>query len=411
MMWKTFNTIFLVLASFGCFGQQPYVLLVSFDGFRHNYVEQFDLPNFKAFEKKGARTESLIPSFPSKTFPNHYTIVTGLYPGNHGLIDNSFYDRERNVTYSMGNRKLVTDPYFYGGTPLWTLVQQHGMKSASYFWVGSEIPLDGYHPDYYYAYDGTVPFESRIEKVTEWLKLPPTERPHFITLYFSSPDHEGHEYGPTSPETKAAAQRMDGLLKLLMDSLNDLTFPVNVFLVSDHGMKELTLDNNTFVFLDEIMDVNDKSIKVVSSGTQAHLYIDNPSRRDSIYANLSQKQNHFVVLKKEQYDPKWHYDHPGRVGDLMIMAEPGYYIREKGRKTFLTKERIGSKMGVHGYDPLIESDVHGIFYAQGPNIKEGITIPSFQNIHIYPLIAKILGMEPPKGIDGKAEVLDPIYKK
>lgn len=410
-MRRIFNIVLLVLIGFGCFGQQPYVLLVSFDGFRHDYVEQYDLANFKAFAQKGTKAESLIPSFPSKTFPNHYTIVTGLYPGNHGLIDNSFYDRDRNVKYSMSNRKLVTDPYFYGGTPLWKLVQKHGMKSASYFWVGSEIPLDGYHPDYYYAYDESVPFEKRIEKVTEWLNLPPEERPHFITLYFSSPDHEGHEYGPTSSETKAALQRMDGLLKLLMDSINKLEIPVNVILVSDHGMKELTIGNDTFIFLDEIMNVNDKSIKVVSSGTQAHLYIDHPGKRDSIYSSLLQKQNHFVVLKKEQYDPKWHYNHHGRAGDLMIMAEPGYYIREKGRHSFLTEEKIGSKMGVHGYDPLIESDMHGIFYAQGPNIKSGEVISSFQNIHIYPLIVRILGFESPKEIDGKAEVLNSIYKK
>ena len=111
----------------------PYVILVSFDGFRHDYVEQIDAPNFKALMKKGAYAEALIPSFPSKTFPNHYSIVTGLYPGNHGLVDNSFYDPKRNELFELKNRQRATDPYYFGGTPLWQLARRKGLKSASFF--------------------------------------------------------------------------------------------------------------------------------------------------------------------------------------------------------------------------------------------------------------------------------------
>ena len=168
--------------------EPAYVLMISFDGFRHDYVEKYDAPHFKAFIEKGAKAEALTPSFPSKTFPNHYSLVTGMYPGNHGLVDNSFYDEELDVVYRASKRELVENPAFYGGLPLWQLTQQNGMKSASYFWVGSEAPVAGSFPDYYYIYDGSVSNEARIDEVVRWLNLPEEDRPHFISLYFSLVD-------------------------------------------------------------------------------------------------------------------------------------------------------------------------------------------------------------------------------
>lgn len=406
-MLKILKTLFLVWVGFSCHGQQSYVILVSFDGFRHDYVERYDLPNFKKFIKKGSAAQALIPSFPSKTFPNHYTIVTGLYPGNHGLVDNTFYDRIRNTVYSMSQREKVQDPYYYGGLPLWRLVQQHGMKSASYFWVGSEIPMDGLHPDYFYQYDGSVPFESRIDKVLEWLALPEIDRPRFITLYFSSPDHEAHEFGPVSPETRNAVHRADSLLGKLMNGLEKIELPVNVILVSDHGMREMEMKWETFIFLDEVIDTHSKKIEVVSSGTQTHIYTTHELQADSLYAAIKEREKNFKVLKKPDYKASWHYDHP-RTGDLMLIAEPGYYFRDRGNDRFEQEGDI-KKFGVHGYDPYLVKDMWGIFYANGPNVKQGLTIPAFHNVHIYPFIAKILGVPVPDGIDGKEEVLFSIY--
>ncbi len=160
----------------------PYVIMVSIDGFRHDYVEKFDAPHLKAFIKEGVAAEYMLPSFPSKTFPNHYSLVTGLYPGNHGLVDNNFYDPQTDLSYSTRNRKSVENPAFYGGLPLWQLVQKAGLKSASYFCVGSEAPVAGSFPDYYHIYDGKVPNEDRVEAALDWLALPDAERPHFITL-------------------------------------------------------------------------------------------------------------------------------------------------------------------------------------------------------------------------------------
>lgn len=405
---------FLVLALFAvnfCVTAQekPYVILVSFDGFRHDYVAKYNPPTFKKFIAKGAQAEAIIPSFPSKTFPNHYAIVTGMNPGNHGLVDNSFYDRASNEFYGMRKKELVVDPQYYGGVPLWELAKKNNMKSASFFWVGSEVSDPARRPDYYFSFDDTIDPRKRVHQVIDWLKLPVSERPHLITLYFSFPDHEGHDFGPNAPETKQAVLRADSMLNELLIGVKATRLPVNVILVSDHGMKELTVEEQTFIFVDELVDRKNKSVKLVNGGTQTHLYVDSKSRKDSLFAVLKQLEKNFTVLKKEDYPAAWHYTHE-RVGDIMIIANEGYYIREGTRERFLSSVKLGTKMGVHGYDPAVVKDMHGIFYAQGPNIKNGAKVPAFQNIHVYPLIAKILSLPLP-AIDGKEEVLKGVYKK
>jgi predicted AlkP superfamily pyrophosphatase or phosphodiesterase len=389
--------------------ETPYVILVSFDGFRYDYVQRYRPPNFEAFIAKGSQAEALIPSFPSKTFPNHYSIVTGLNPGRHGLVDNSFYDPQRNTTYGMRDKPKVVDGYYYGGTPLWQLAKQNGMKSASFFWVGSELKDEARRPDYYYPFMDSIAPSFRVEQVIRWLKLPEAERPHLITLYFSFPDHEGHEFGPYAEETKRAVLRADSLLGMLMKGVQSTGLPVNVILVSDHGMRELTVKEETYIFIDELVNRKDRSYRLVNGGTQAHVYVKDRAKRDSMYAVLKKNAKNFSVLKQEEFPARWQYQHD-RVGDLLIVANKGHYIREGQREAFLKRAKIGSQFGVHGYDPAEEPDMRGVFYAQGPAIRSGVTVPAFQNIHIYPLIAKILGLPLPV-IDGREEMLIEIYKQ
>ncbi|HEU5292696.1 MAG TPA: ectonucleotide pyrophosphatase/phosphodiesterase [Cyclobacteriaceae bacterium] len=387
----------------------PYVILVSFDGFRHDYVDKLNLLNFKAFIKKGTQAEAIIPCFPSLTFPNHYSIVTGMYPGTHGLVDNGFYDSARNVVYRMSDRDKVVNPYFYGGTPLWQLARQHGIKSASYFWVGSELNDPKLRPDYYFLYDESVPFQSRIDQVIAWLKLPEKERPHFITLYFDSPDHQSHEFGPFGEETRKTLLRMDSLLGNLMKGLQDVKLPVNTILVSDHGLSELTMVPETFIFLDELIDINNKSIRIVHGRTITHFYVDDdPTKLDSLYNVLKKQEKNYTIRKKKDLPEHWHYQNP-RVGDLVMVPAPYHSLQRSGRDKF-SEETTGRKFGVHGYDPAETKDVWGIFYAHGPNIKAGQKIPAVPNIDVYPLIAKILGLKLPK-IDGNPETLNKVYKK
>ncbi len=402
-----FTFLWIIVAWSGGYCQHtPYVILVSFDGFRHDYVALADAPNFKSLMKKGSYADALIPSFPSKTFPNHYTIVTGLYPGHHGLVDNSFYDPNRNELYEMKNRQRATDPYYFGGTPLWQLARRHGLKSASFFWVGSELSQQDLRPDYYFPYNESIPNSQRVQQVVQWLMLPESERPHFITLYFSSPDDEGHSFGPSSIETKKAILRCDSLLGMLMNNVQKIQLPVNVIVVSDHGMQELREQPETYIFLEEIMNRKDTSVKVANGGTQAHLYIKNRSRVDSIYSALKAKAKNYSLYKREEFPKHWHYDAP-RAGDILITANPGFYLIDKERKKWLAEIQPGSPFGAHGYDPTVTKNMRGIFYAAGPNIKPGKKVKAFENIHIYPLIASILGLTTP-AIDGDPKVLESI---
>jgi predicted AlkP superfamily pyrophosphatase or phosphodiesterase len=404
--------LWLVALSFQASAQNttvPYVILISLDGFRYDYVKNFNPPGIRDFIKKGTQAEALIPSFPSKTFPNHYTIVTGLTPGHHGLVDNSFFDPVRRKLYGMRDENAVVDPYYYGGIPLWQLAKQNGIRSASYFWVGSEMSDEKRRPDYFYPFNDKEDPQKRIDQTLAWLRLPEKERPHLITLYFSSPDHEGHDFGPNAVETKRAVLRVDSLINDLMQGLRKIALPVNVILVSDHGMAELTVQEESYVFMDDLLDRKDTSVVTAIGGTQAHFYIRDRQKRDSIYNRLKSKQRNFYILKKSEFPARWDYQ-VDRAGDLMMVALPGRYIRGATWDTFLKTATVGSKFGVHGYDPMEVKDMRGIFYAHGPNIRSGMMIPAFQNIHVYPLIAKILGLTLPP-IDGKIEVLEKIYVK
>ena len=178
--------------------EKQYVLLVSFDGFRNDYPEKFNLPNFQQLKQKSSYSKGLIPSFPSKTFPNHYTIITGMYPGSHGLVDNKFFSPSLQKIYSIPDRSAVQNPDFYGGTPLWQWFQQHGIKTASYFWVGSEAPIQGQFPTYYHIYDQNIPYSKRVDEVMNWFRLPEEDRPQFVTLYFEFVDSAGHRTGTNS---------------------------------------------------------------------------------------------------------------------------------------------------------------------------------------------------------------------
>jgi len=390
-------------------GQQPYVLLVSFDGFRHDYVDKYDLPNFKAFIEGGTAAEALIPSFPSKTFPNHYTLVTGLYPGHHGLVDNNFYDKPRDVIYSMRKRDLVRDPYFYGGLPLWQLVQRNGFKSASYFWVGSEGPVAGETPTYFRIYDGAVPNVARIDTVMQWFSLPVEERPVFVTLYFSLVDSEGHRTGPESENLKNTVQEADRLLGRIRAGVEQTGLPINVIITSDHGMYELDDSLGTILIMEEVLAPIEDRVKVVGGGTHINLFLKAGEKKKAIVRKLSRTELPYTVYQKGKFPSEWHYENEDRVGDIILLAEPGhFFLRKEAAEKDLGK-RNPPTWGVHGYDPYKTPEMYGIFYANGPDIEVGLQIESFENIHVYPLIAHLLDLEIPE-IDGKLSVLRRIIR-
>ncbi len=376
--------------------RQAYVVLISLDGYRYDYTEKYGATHLAAFE---THAQSMIPSFPSKTFPNHYTIVTGLYPGHNGLVSNTFYDRDKKQVYSIGNRSIVEDASWYMGTPLWVLAGKQNMVSASMFWVGSEAPVQGLFPTYYFKYDGSISHADRINKVMQWLTLPEKTRPHFITLYFSIIDSAGHQFGPDSDEIIEAVRDIDNTIGDLMDKINSLNFGVNVIVVSDHGMLEIAQEEA--IRMNEYIDM-DQNIVTVNIPTM--VYSDNESDVNKAYEELIKDQR-LQVFKKNDLPEKYHYSIPSRTGDLVIIPRPPYYISSRA-----TSPDPGESS--HGWDPAETPEMGGIFYADGPDIKTVREIESFENIHVYPFIAALLGLEfDTLSIDGSIEVLGTIIEK
>ena len=390
--------------------KEPIVILISLDGFRHDYVERFQPENLSRFIAEGTAAKGLIPSFPTKTFPNHYTIATGMLPEHHGLVDNAFYEPAKDQVYTMGNRDIVQDGYWYGGTPIWVLAEQQGIKAASYFFVGTEAPIQGVRPSYYYDYDGGVPNLTRIAKVFDWLRLPEVDRPRLITLYFSDMDDTGHRYGPNNDlELKKTLDRLDHELGAFFEGLESFDLPIHVVLVSDHGMLEVNQEN--LILLEELME----GIKgrLVNNGALAHLHLENPKEKEQVIQLLLSRNPNLTIdalSTTANYSDLTAF--PQRKGDLLILPKEGYYLTDvKGKVRYQNNAaRFGTQVfGEHGFTPRY-ADMQGIFYAKGPQIKEGLEIEPFQNIHIYPLLCRILNLPIPANVDGKEAVLAPILK-
>ncbi|NQX81096.1 MAG: alkaline phosphatase family protein [Flavobacteriaceae bacterium] len=419
----------LVFSAYSCAQDKPYepniepsgeeitdqapVLLISFDGFRHDYISKYETPNFDKFIIKGTSAEKMIPSFPSKTFPNHYTIVTGMYPGNHQLVDNTFYDPTREIVYTIGNRSLVQDAYYYGGTPLWQLLQEDGRKTASYFWVGSEAPIRGAFPTYYKMYSGSVANEERVNQVVDWFNMDIENRPCFVSLYFSFIDDAGHRYGPNSEEIKTAVEKADTLMGYIMDKLNtDVSQPINTIVVSDHGMIEMNNKVESHIITDDLLaNLNQSDFKFISNTTHARLTIYDKADIDAIYQEiLLYKDDRFEIYKTTELPEIYHYTNSDRVGDIVMIAKAPSFFSTREKMEY-NQTRADSIWGTHGFDPYATEDMGAIFYANGPNVKEGLEINSFNNVHVYPFIAKILKISTPNNIDGDISVLEQVYKE
>ncbi|SHN32560.1 Predicted pyrophosphatase or phosphodiesterase, AlkP superfamily [Cyclobacterium lianum] len=404
--------LLLLFSGFGLYAQEKeqYLILISLDGYRYDYTERFKPENLSRFIEQGTAAQAMIPSFPTKTFPNHYTIATGMLPENHGLVDNSFYEPEKDQVYSMGNRSIVEDGYWYGGTPIWVLAEQNGIKAASYFFVGSEAPIKGIRPSYYYSFDASVPNLTRISKVFEWLQLPEDERPRLITLYFSDMDDVGHRYGPENDEKlQESLDRLDHELGALFEGLKSFDLDINIIIVSDHGMTNVPKEN--LLNLDNITE--GLEARVVNNGALAHVYLEEPGETDKVCQQINGQKGPYRAVKVQDLT---YYKSPekykNRKGNILVMPDLGFYLATtKGMVTYQNRSAMFQTevFGEHGYSPEFQ-DLHGIFYANGPAIKEGLRIPPFQNIHVYPLLCSILDLRAPDDIDGDFEVLEPVLR-
>jgi predicted AlkP superfamily pyrophosphatase or phosphodiesterase len=371
-----------------------YVVLVSLDGFRWDYAKKLGARHLLALGKQGVwAPEGMLPSYPSLTFPNHFTIVTGLYPEHHGLVANSFYDPAKNARYATNDSNAVTDGSWYSGTPLWSLAESQGMRSACFFWPGSEAKIAGYQPSYYLRFDDKIDDDARIEQVLAWLKLSEADRPHFITLYYSHPDHEGHEFGPDAPETKAAVLKVDGLIGKLKAGLDATHLPIDLVVVSDHGMAK---SEGGWVNLDQFADL----AGFETAGPL--LYGKSEEDRARVYRQLRKASEKFVAYRRKDVPAGLNYSENPREGDPVIVATGPYAIRAHGPPA--GAEDRAPTAGMHGFDPRRMPEMKASFFAAGPDIIAGKTVAPFENVNLYPWLAHLLGLQSPKS-DGSLNVL------
>ena len=382
-----------------CFSQQhenkAYLVVLSMDGFRWDYPDSFPTPHLNRIARDGVRAKAIIPSFPTVTFPNHYTLATGLYPDHHGIVSNNFYDSTFHLTYKLGDRTTVEDGRFYGGEPIWITAEKQHIKTASFYWVGSEA--SGIHPTYWKVYDKQVTYEQRIDTVIHWLKLPENDRPHLVMFYFDQPDKISHGKGPFAPETRKMVIRLDSLVGVFLDKVRKLPIgkQVNIIVTADHGMSQVT--DARKIMIEKYINLD--WCERINGGNPVYFIDPKPGFLDSITQKLANVP-HLKVWKKGDVPKRLHFGTNPRIGELVLLADSSYSLGYKGYKT--------EEGGAHGYDNQ-NSDMHAIFYATGPALKKGYIAPSFENINLYPLMAFLLGIKP-AGTDGKLENVSGILK-
>lgn len=376
----------------------PIVVLVSIDGYRADYLETYPSPNIRRLASRGVQAEGLIAAHPTKTFPNHYTIVTGLYPANHGIVANVMYDPVFDETFTMSKRHEVENPRWWGGEPLWVTAEKQGVKAGTYFWPGSEAPIKGIRPSYWKRFDGSVPGNKRVDEVLSWLDLAQDERPRFITLYFSDVDSRGHQHGPDTEAVAEAIERVDGHIGRLLEGITSrgLESVVNVILVSDHGMAQTRSDQ--VIFLDDYINVDD--VHVIET-TPALMINPVAGQAEQVYAALQDVHPALHVYRKGAYPADWHWEGHRRIPQITAMADEGWSI-VTNRAAYERGETTLSE-GVHGYDRQLAS-MQALFIAAGPAFLEGEQVAPFENIHVYPLVTHILSLTPAE-VDGNLEAV------
>lgn len=381
--------------------KKPYVILISADGFRHDLAAIYQANNLLRLSKEGVRASAMQPVFPSLTFPNHYSIITGMYPAHNGLVGNSYYDRERKDIYKMSNKQMVRDGSRYGGIPLWVLAEKNNLVSASFFWVGSEANIANTLPTYYYNYTEAFGFDRRLQILKEWLQLPEDKRPHFITFYFPEVDHAEHRYGVNSKETEEAVHFVDASIGKMDSMCRTLDLPINFVFLSDHGMTNSDT-TNTFP-LPKAIDT--AKFIIPFDGTMAMLYAKNQDDIKSTYKALKiEAAGRYKVYTRNNMPKRFKYnlknDTYNRISDIILFASPPKVFSFGG----------GKSIGRHGYDNKLP-DMQASFMAWGPAFKTNYTIGNFSNVNVYPLIAEILQLPIDFKIDGKLKVLKPILKE
>lgn len=374
---------------------KPYVILVSFDGFRWDYSNRGITPNLEQMKEQGVSAMSLRSAYMTNTFPNHYSIITGMYTESHGLISNNIWDPHTGEKFSMATKESK----WFLGEAFWETAGRNGIKSASYFWPGSEMDLEYRRPDYFKAYDKSKDYLERLDTVKYWLQLPVKERPHFITLYFHDTDTYGHKYGPESPEVNESIARLDSIVGELYSRLEDIGMSdsVNVIISSDHGMTEMSEER--VINVAEIL--KEYEVKFYGGGYTITIECSEEDKA-GVYQTLLANNDHYKVFLKESIPSHYHYSKHPFIPDIIMIPDVGWSLERSD--TLWSKAK-----GMHGFEKD-HMDMHGTFIARGPVFKSGYPTGTLWNIDINPLLCRIYGIEPRTNIDGKLERIEFILK-
>jgi len=407
MVWRLWLFVFLatsLVTGQPATGQgrlRPTVILVSIDGFRNDYLENTTCPNLRKLASEGVRAQWMIPVFPSKTFPNHYSIATGLYTEHHGVVGNTMYDPVFDVVFTLGKREEVGNGRWWGGEPIWVTAEKQGQRSATYFWPGSEALIATKRPSYWLKYDGSVPYNDRVRQVLDWIDYPEEQRPTLLILYFEEVDHAGHRYGPVFSDLDTAVQLVDAALGLLVEGLDTrgLLDKVHIIVVSDHGMA--SVEKSRTIWLDDYLDPD--SVSVVDWGIVVSLWPED-HRVDDVFRLVAKVHPHMKAYRKHEIPDRWHYRNNRRVAPIILVADEGWTITSRRNNFWQWSDHGGN----HGYDNQT-IPMRAFFAARGPAFRSGVVISPFENVNVYSLMTHLLSLMPASN-DGTLRVFDGAFR-
>lgn len=378
----------------------PKLLLVSIDGLRADMLDRGITPNLSRLVDGGVRARWMTPSYPSLTFPNHYTIVTGLRPDHHGIIHNSMHE-DALGSFRLSKREAVTDARWWGGEPIWVGAEKAGVRTATLSWPGSEAAIQGIRPSQWRTYDASVPLPDRVDQVLGWVGQTDGDAPRLVTLYMEQVDHAGHDHGPDSPEYAAAIGEVDQAIGRLLDGLQarGLENSTNVIVVSDHGMASVP-DGQTIA----IEDMVDPTIATDVSMGQSVGFAPLPGKRREAEKVLLGAHAQYDCWTRQTLPARWHYGSNPRIPPIVCQMHEGWNALSRAS----VATRAPGTRGSHGYDNALPS-MRAVFIARGPSFNQGQTIAGFDNVDVYPLLARLLGI-PAAPNDGDAERLLPALR-
>jgi len=384
--------------------EAPCLVVVSLDGFRWDYPDRFDLPAFTEITRRGMRAERLLPVFPTKTFPNHYSIATGLYPSRHGIVGNEFPVPELDRWYKLSDREIVGDGRVYAGEPIWVTAETQGMVSAAFYFVGTEAAVSGVRPTHWRQFDRSVEGTSRVDQVLDWLSQAPETRPHLIMLYFETVDDYSHWKGVISDRATEAIKQVDMLLSRLINGIDGLAHgrQVGLLVVSDHGQSNYRSPADPWV-LDEHVAL--EGLHVVGRGSYLNIYFETQDRTrlGQLQADIQASWKRGKALQIGELPAEWHVSQGPRQPDLFLLPDAGEMVlKERSQLQTISP-------GEHGWSPDFP-DMHGVLAGYAPGIRPGSRAGPVPNVDVYPLMAWLLGLKPAADIDGELSRLNGVLE-